>query len=58
MAAGTYLFELVKSWRNPLAYGAFPAPSKMNANAKPKLRLYHGTRNGGYGAYTATWLAT
>ena len=41
MAAGRYIFRRIKSRRNPLAYGAFPAPSKMNANVKPKLRSHY-----------------
>ena len=40
MAARTYLFRWIKSWRNPITYGTLPAKSKMNTNSKSKLCLY------------------
>ena len=37
MAARTYLFGWIKSWRNPVPNGKLPTQSKMGPNSKSKV---------------------
>jgi len=37
MAAGTYLFGWIKSWRNPILNGELLTQSKMGPNSKSKF---------------------
>ena len=64
MAAGTYLFGWINSWKKSdlkkiqLHMAHFRHSRKWTQTRNPNYAYITPCINGGYGAYTATWLAT